>query len=266
MMWIAKFLMGIAIAYGALCLALYLAQRSFIYFPDTNFPALPEKDGTGFIRVSTEDGLMLIGWYSPAQDGKKTILYFHGNAGNIEHRLPLAQEYIAQGYGVLLAEYRGYGGNPGSPSEEGFYKDADAYVSFLTQHDVSASQIILYGESIGSGVAVEIAKRNPNIAALLLVTPLSRALDLAEKHYSFVPVKYLLKDHFDNISKITDLNMPVVFFMASKDEVIAPEFSEALYEQAGDKKHRYDFADAGHNTLPIEELNTKVIEVIRALQ
>lgn len=263
--WIAKFLMGLVIAYGAFCLALYLAQRSFIYFPDTNFPALPEKDDTGFVRVSTDDGLMLIGWYSPAQEGKKTIVYFHGNAGNIEHRLPLAQEYIAQGYGVLLAEYRGYGGNPGSPSEEGFYKDAAAYLDFLNQQDVPSDQIVLYGESIGSGVAVEMAKRYSGIAALLLVTPLSRALDLAEKHYSFVPVKYLLKDRFDNLSKIADLKMPVVFFMAGKDEVIAPEFGNTLYEAASAKKHRYDFSDAGHNTMPVGELNAKVIEVIRAL-
>lgn len=257
-----KILFWLAALYVALCIALYVSQRSFIYFPDKSFPVLPEEGDAGFVRVDTQDGLTLIGWYSPAKEGRKTILYFHGNAGSIGGRLPLMQAYIDQGYGVLMAEYRGYAGNPGKPSEEGFYTDADAYVEFLTHNGVAARDVVLYGESIGSGVAVEMAQRHPDVAAVVLVTPFTSFVDIARKSYGFVPVDYLLKDKFDNLSKIGRVKAPVYFFIAGRDEIMDALWGEALYDAAGPRKFRKDFPDAGHNTIDVSALNGEVLRML----
>ncbi len=261
-LWFGKALFWFVVVYAALCIALYMSQRSFIYFPDKDFPVLPEEGDAGFIRVDTQDGLTPIGWYSPAKEGRKTILYFHGNAGNIGGRLPLMQAYIDQGYGVLMAEYRGYAGNLGRPSEDGFYADAEAYLEFLRHHEVPAHEIVLYGESIGSGVAVEMAQRHPDVAALLLVTPFTNFADIAKKTYGFVPIEYLLKDRFDNLAKIAGVKVPAYFFIAGRDEIIDASWGDALYDAAGTRKSRVDYPQAGHNTIDISALNNDVLRIL----
>ncbi len=263
---IGKFFLGIFIFYAALCATLFLVQRSLIYYPDKRFPEISEREDGGFIRVATDDGLTLIGWYMPAAPGKKTILYFHGNAGHIGHRLPMVETYINEGYGVLLAEYRGYGGNPGKPSEQGFYKDARAYLDFLRAgRGVPLSDIILYGESIGSGPAVQMAFEHAGIGGLLLITPFSSALDLARRTFFFVPVEMLMRDRFDNLSKISALSLPQYYFVAGADEVIPAESSRLLYEAAPEPKFWHEFPTMTHNQIHQESLIQAVSKVLADL-
>src|SRR5205085_2557242 len=117
--------------------------------------------------LTTADGLALLCWYLPPPEGRPVVLYFHGNGGNIGYRADRVARFAAEGFGVLMLEYRGYGGNPGSPSEAGFIADAEAALRFLHNEGVAASRVVLYGESLGSGVAVQIAARHP-VAALIL--------------------------------------------------------------------------------------------------
>lgn len=263
---VMRFLLGVAMAYAALCLTLVITQRSHIYHPNIEFPAIPEREGASYIRVATEDGLTLVGWYAPAQEGKQTIVYYHGNAGNIGHRWRAVRPHVEKGYGVLLAGYRGFGGNEGRPSEQGFYKDARAYISFLTdERDVPLSDIVLYGESIGSGPAVQMATEYPDAAALILITPFSSIADIARDRFFFLPTDLMLFDRFDNIDKVGALSMPQYYFAAGADEIIPPKFTLALYEAASEPKAWRLFDGVGHNDIHKPELTKAVQDVLAGL-
>lgn len=262
---ITKFFISVILAYVGFCLVLFVIQRQMIYSPDKNFPMIEETGYAGFIRVSTEDSLELIGWFSPPDIGKKTLVYFHGNAGHIGHRYPLIRSYLDQGYGVLLVEYRGYGGNPGSPSEQGFYRDARAYIEFLKARGIAESDLVLYGESIGSGVAVQMANEYPKASALLLVTPFSSALALAKKTFFFLPVDWLMWDKYDNLSKITTIKAPKFFFIAGQDEIVPAGSSGELFDKATAPKARQDYPDKSHNSVFTEKLIADIQEVLNDL-
>ena len=157
------------VAYAALVGGLYLFQRQLLYFPDRARPELfgLEQLGVREATLMTEDGLSLLSWYLPARPGRAVIAYFHGNGGHIGYRAERLLRFAREGYGVLMAEYRGYGSNPGTPSEAGFYADGRAALAFLDREGVAPSRVVLYGESLGSGVAVALAvqdqDRRPDI-------------------------------------------------------------------------------------------------------
>lgn len=261
-----KFLAWGALIYAAFCTALYLAQRSLIYYPDKTLPDLPTGPGADFIQVTTRDGLSLKGWYSPAEPGRHTILYFHGNAGSIEQRLPLFDAHIKAGYGVLMAEYRGYGGNPGHPSEQGLYHDARAYLDYLlSAQNIPPGRIVLYGESIGTGPAIQLAYEHPDLAAVLLITPFASLSDVARRALPIIPLKGLLKDRFDNIAKVQDLPMPLYFFIAEADEFIPAQSVHSLYAAARGPKERFIFDGVTHNAIHDDPLIAAVADVLAGL-
>ena len=141
------------IAYLAVLSSLYVFQRQLLYFPDKSRPQLAglAQLGVREIRLTTADGLSLFSWYLPPREGRPVILYFHGNGGNIGYRADRMQRFAREGYGVLMLEYRGYGGNPGTPTEAGLYDDARAGLDFLQREAIAADRLVLYGESLGSG-------------------------------------------------------------------------------------------------------------------
>lgn len=264
---LSRFFLGVLILYAAFCATLFVTQRNHIYHPNEEFPSIPERAGAGFVRVASDDGLTLIGWHAPAQDNKKTILYFHGNAGHIGHRWRMVEPYVEAGYGVLLASYRGYGGNEGRPSEQGFYHDARAYLNFLTgERDVPLPRIVVYGESIGSGPAVQIASENPDLAGLVLITPFSSVADIARDKFFYVPVDLFLLDRFDNIAKVGALAMPQYYFAAGADEIVPPASTRALYEAASEPKFWHEFPNLGHNRINHPALIEAVTDVLAAME
>lgn len=242
-----------------LCYAIFLAfmfvnQRSFIYFPDKNryHPAqagLPEAE---MIAVRSE-GLdqAIEGWYvPPSVEGMPVILYFHGNAGNQAIRVPRARHYIEQGYGVLLAGYRGYGGNPGRPAEKGFFADGLAYFDWLEdQAGIPEERIVIYGESLGTGVAVWLATRKLNIRALVLEAPYSSLVDIARARFFFIPVDLLMRDRYTSAKRISGVTAPVLFLHGQRDMVVPPRYGQRLYDAANQPKTMRLFPDAGHNDL-----------------
>lgn len=254
--------------YVSFCAILFFMQRKLIYFPDKKRPVAPEN--TVIANVKTEDGLDLQGWYFPPRESRPVIVFFHGNAANIFLRQQKVNEYLDAGYGVLLAEYRGFGGNPGDISEQGFYLDAKAYVKWLLdQKALDPSALIIYGESIGGGVAVEVAanlsREGRSPLALVLEVPFTSLLDMARLYYPFVPVDFLLKDRFMNGEKIGDVRAPLLVVNGDRDEVIPYQQGQKLFEMAGEPKKYVQIPGGDHNSLHRKGLQKHVLEFLAGI-
>jgi pimeloyl-ACP methyl ester carboxylesterase len=171
--------------YGLLLGGMFVFQRSLLYFPPADRPVLGSVGGSGIeaVTVTTEDGLDLVHWYRPpvTPDGP-VVAIFHGNAGHIGDRVPKYWPLLKAGFGVFFAEYRGYGGNPGSPTEEGLTADGHSVMSHLTAQGIAPERIVLYGESLGTGVAIKLAAEHP-VAGLVLEAPPGAIAELAQAHY-----------------------------------------------------------------------------------
>lgn len=247
---LARLVFQLLAIYVIVLLAVYFMQRSLQYFPDKNYPGEPADSGVPAMReveLKTEDGLTLNAWFAPpAKRDGKIVVYYHGNAGHIGHRAAKAQHFIDKGMGVLLVDYRGFGGNPGNPSEKGLYHDGRAAIRFLEQKEYTISQFVIYGESIGSGVATQMALEiQPRY--LILEAPFSSASDVAKKRYFFLPVDFLMKDRYDNADKIADIKTSLLVVHGDEDGVIPIELGRKLFERA---QHPKEFItiNGGHHS------------------
>lgn len=238
------------ISYVAMLSYLFLFQRQLLYFPDRSHPflaGLPQL-GVREVALQTADGLSLSAWFLPPPDGAPAIAYFHGNGGNIAYRADRLMRFARAGYGVLLVEYRGYGGNPGSPSEAGFTADADAACEFLGRQGIVGERLVLWGESLGSAVAIRLAATQ-KIAALILESPFTSIAAVAQYHYPLVPAGLLVWDRFDALSRIGEVTAPILFLQGGRDSVVPPRFGQQLFDAAPGPKQHWFAADAGHEEL-----------------
>lgn len=247
-----RILLVVAIIYLSAVAYMYFNQRSLQYAPDAISIGTPAEAGVPSMQVvttKTDDGLELVNWYAPpASENGKIIVFFHGNAGSIKGRAYKAADFIAKGYGFMLVEYRGYGGNKGFPTEEGFYKDARAALKWLEEQGHQPSQLIFYGESIGTGVAVEMAvEKQP--AQVILEAPFTSAADVARSRYGWLPVDLLMKDRFDSIKKITTIKSPLLILHGDNDLVVPFNEGKLLYEKANEPKLFSEFTGGGHSDL-----------------
>jgi len=258
---IVALLKRLLIAYVLICLIMWAFQRELMYLPTTDIQS-PEAYGiTGFdpLRLTSKDGTPISAWFRTAQAGFPTLLYFHGNGGNLASRAHYFHLLASAGFGVLALDYRGYGASEGNPSEEGFYQDARATVEYaLAKAALPANQIILYGESIGTGVAVQMASEYP-AAALVLHSPFTSIEDIAKDSYPWLPVHYLLKDRFDSLSKLADVSEPLLLFHGEQDTIVPVALGKELFAHAREPKEALYFPDGGHNDLPLEELTRALI-------
>lgn len=206
-----------AIGYAAVAGTVYSKQRSFLYFPKQEI----KESAPGFQIVSfqTRDGLTLAAGYKPADAGRPTLLAFHGNGADWQSMADGLRPLIDRGYGILSVEYRGYQGNPGTPSEAGIYEDGRAALRWLGSNGVPASQVVAVGNSLGSGVAVQLATEAP-IRALVLVSPMSSMVRLASARMSWLPVNLLLRDRYDNLAKLPAVEVPIMILHGDADKVI----------------------------------------------
>lgn len=270
-------LIAIAIGvYTALVGGLYLVQRELIYHPTQSLPS-PETSGVPemkVVRLTTEDGITLTSWYRPAQGDLPTIVYFQGNGGNIAGRGTKVRAYLDAGFGVLLAGYRGYGGNPGRPSEQGLYADGRAHLDFLKNQNIPPKQWVMYGESLGSGVAVQMAferarggqgKTDVSVGAVVLEAPFSSLGDAAQSHYPFVPARYMIKDRFDSIAKIDKIKAPLFVFNGDMDGVIHPNQGRRLFNAAKEPKEAHWITGGGHNNLYDFGVSRLVVDFIERM-
>lgn len=224
-------------------LVLFFAQRRLIYPAP---PAAGPVSAAGFERVGlpTDDGLTLTALYRPAHAGQPTVIFFHGNAASLSGSL-VATEALAQaGYGLLLPEYRGYGGNPGAPDETGLVRDAAAAAAFLRQRDVPDGAIIAYGNSLGSGPATALATSRP-LAGLALVSGYQSLPDLVAAKLAPLPLRALVRDRFDNFAKLQHSNVPVLVMHGDADQVIPVAQGRSLGSARADIVNR-EVREAGH--------------------
>lgn len=248
---IRDLVIGSAVVYVCVGLALTVFQRRLIYVPDTSVPQRSEFGAVDYteVRYRTEDGIDLFAWHRPPRrPGFPTILYLHGNAGHIGHRIGKAAPYVKAGYGIFLAEYRGYGGNGGRPEEAGLYRDARAAMAALQRDGVAAGQVVLYGESLGGAVAVEIARHFP-VRALVLEAPVASVSALGKRRFPMFPVGLLLRDRYEAVDSIAGVEAPLLVLHGEKDGIVPVSHGKTLHARAtGVKKARY-YPEAGHNDL-----------------
>jgi uncharacterized protein len=247
---VLPFLGFAVVAYAALVGGLYFFQRQLLYFPDRARPELfgLEQLGVREVMLATEDGLSLLSWYLPARPGRPVIAYFHGNGGHIGYRAERLLRFAREGFGVLMAEYRGYGGNPGTPSETGFYTDGRAALDFLAREGVAPNRLVLYGESLGSGVAVELAAQH-EIAALVLEAPFTSVAEVAQCHFPYVPAARMVTDRFDSLSRIGQVRAPILVLHGERDRVVPVRYGRALFDAAPEPKEDWFAPEAGHEDL-----------------
>jgi fermentation-respiration switch protein FrsA (DUF1100 family) len=231
--------------------ALYYGQRALLYHPNQKIP-VPEVYGVpemSVVKVPTTDGLALHAWWrAPTDVAKPIIVYYHGNAGHIGDRAGKIRAVLDAGYGVLFMSYRYNAGVGGTPSEAGLFLDGEAAIQFLTTAGHGVEHLVMYGESLGSGVAVEMAARH-NVAAVVLEAPYTNMADVAQHHYWYTPARWLLKDRFDSASRIRDVKAPVLVFHGGRDRVIPDRYGRGLYDVASQPKEFHFFENGAHNDL-----------------
>lgn len=238
----------VALAWIALAMAvtlglLWVFQRSLIYLPSQHVPDPPS--GVEEVTYETEDGLSLTGWLLRARDERGVVIVFNGNAGNRAGRLPLGEALVDEGYSVLLTDYRGYGDNPGSPSEQGLAMDARAAVSFA-RDDLRSTDLVYFGESLGAAVAIGLANEHPP-EALVLRSPFSSLVAVAGHHYWYLPASLLLEDRYENVTRIESIEVPVLVIAGSTDDIVPTGQSREVYEAAVEPKRLVIVDGAGHN-------------------
>jgi uncharacterized protein len=242
--------MALAVIYAAALAGVYLMQRQLQYFPSRSDPA-PETLGlTGVERLNlpTPDAETVVLWYAAPTGNRPVILFFHGNAGSIADRADRLSFYLSKGFGAAFLSYRGYGGSSGSISETGLITDAQTAYDHLRGLGIPATRIAVVGESLGTGVAVQLAARN-SAAALVLEAPYSAAVDVAGISYPWLPVRLLMKDQFRSQDHIGKVTAPLLILHGTEDRVIPFSLGERLFAAANDPKTFLSLGTVGHEAL-----------------
>jgi hypothetical protein len=244
--WLAA-LLGLAAALYTLHVALlWLGQRRILYKPDPAPPLPPPAappDRRDLATV-TDDGLRLHHWIWPAPaDDRPILVVFHGNAGNRGGTVAKYERAVAWGCGLVLTDYRGYGGNPGRPTEPGLIRDGLAVVDALTAQGVAPARLVLHGESLGSGVATAVAAQRP-VGGLILEAPFDSIAALAQRIYWYTPAKWLLRDPWDSAARIGAVRCPILVLHGGQDTLIPPLHGRRLFDAAPEPKS-WRFFEAG---------------------
>ena len=237
------------VCYVGLVAVMYLAQRALMYFPyaarmapaDADFPQAREVD------LTAADGVRILAWTVPPKPGKPVVLYFHGNGGSVAHRVPRFRKLVDDGTGLVALSYRGYGGSDGKPTEDGLIADGRAAYDFARATYPDA-KIVLWGESLGTGVAVALAGEK-DVAAVILEAPFTSAADVAFSAYPFIPVRLLMKDQFRSDERIGKVTAPVLVMHGARDRIVPFRLGERLFALANEPKQFVRFADGGHEEI-----------------
>lgn len=227
-------------------------EQRYIYFPDRQLVATPAAVGLAYeeVRFAAADGVRLHGWYLPGEPGRPLVLFCHGNAGNISHRLESLRLLHDLGLSVFLFDYRGYGQSEGSPGEEGTYADARGALAWLGERGWPPERLIYAGESLGAAVAVQLALEHPP-AGLVLEAPFTSIAAMGRHHYFLLHflLGWLLDARYDNLAKIGRVRSPLLIIQGEADSIVPPAMARRLYEAAGGPKTLRLIPGADHNDL-----------------
>jgi fermentation-respiration switch protein FrsA (DUF1100 family) len=250
---VRKVLVGIGFAalcvYVGIATVLYVSQRSLMYFPDTTrvSPAQAGLAQAEEVALTAADGVGVTVWHVAPKVDKPVILYFHGNGGALRYRVERFKRLITDGIGLAALEYRGFGGNAGAPTERGLIADAEAAYAFAAAR-YPAKQIVVWGESLGSGVAVAIAAEKP-VGRVILEAPFTSTAAVASLHYWYMPVRLLMKDQFHSDERIGKVTAPLLILHGFQDKTVPYAMGEQMFELANQPKHIVKFLDGGHEDL-----------------
>lgn len=268
MSFVLKAALGFVCAYLLIVLAAHWGQRRLMYYPSPERVRPLQAGITGVEErvLTAPDGVRLIAWYAKAKPGQPTLLYFHGNAGNLAGRVHRMRALMGEGWGVYMLSYRGYSGSGGSPSEKDNIADARLAYGALVLEGVNPAALVLYGESLGSGVAARLATERP-AAGLILEAPFTSILEIAQTAYPFLPVSYLLADRYQTDKVIKQVHMPLLILHGQQDGVIDVDMGRRLFALANEPKQLIVFPEGGHSNLyaPDSDAIGKIREWLRGL-
>ena len=249
---------GLTVGYGAIVGLAFAFQDHLLFQPSSRLLATPDDAGMPYetVHLDTEDGETLHGWWIPARNvsretssdtsGTNTLLFFHGNAGNISGRLESVRQFHRLGLNVLIVDYRGYGQSTGSPTEEGIYRDAEACWRYLVETKrIAPQEVVVFGRSMGGGPATWLAAREKP-GAVILESVFPNVPDVGAHHYSFLPGRALATNQFDNESRVAEIDAPKLVIHSRQDQVVPFELGRRVYEAAAEPKQFLEI-DGGHN-------------------
>lgn len=244
---------------------MYIIQRKLVFKPEAGLLP-PDEYGLSELNtheLTTDDGEHIECWYHPPVNGEKIILYFHGNKFNLGDDVRVAhfRSFLDKGFGLCVISFRGYGNSSGTPTEEGFYHDARAALKFLKVNKIKQSQIILFGESLGTGVATKMAEENPKIKYVALEAPYTSVCNVAASRHPYLPVHMLMKDHFNSIGRIKTIHANLIIFHGNNDKTIPVTHGKQLYEAANEPKEIILFDDVDHIDFPTDAIADHLAEI-----
>ena len=259
-MFFTKFIILIISIYLLILVFLYFYQGKLLYHPNINSYA--DADNLEIkikkVKISTSDHHNLLGWFYEKDISKKTILFLHGNAGSLNNRIYKLNHFQNLDVNFLIIAWRGFSGNSGKPNEKGLYEDARSAVRWLKSVGIKEEKIILYGESLGTAVVVEIAQ-DKNFGGIILESPFTSMIEMGKKYYSFFPVKFLIKDRYESIKKIKNIHVPVLVMHGKKDKIVPFEMGKKIYNYANFPKFSY-FSDYDDHMM---EYNEKLLKAVK---
>ena len=260
MKYLYLILSSIIISYTVVIIFIYFYQRNLLYHPsENNYQGDKIQFDYDEIFIKVDEEIKLKSWIIEKDFKKyKTLIIFHGNAGHLSNRIYKLNELYKLDINILLISWRGFSGNKGSPTEQNLYKDAEAAIKWLNGKNINNNQIILYGESLGSGVAVELGKKN-NFNSIILESPFTSIENSAKIYYPYLPVRLLLKDRYDSIGKIKMINTPILIMHGEKDDVVPFSMGKELFEKANSPKYSYFTTDDDH----MMEFNSNLLQKIK---
>ena len=248
-MFLLKCLFVVVAIFGCVVAAAYVGQRKLMYFPDPTrtAPAAAGLPAAEEVLLTTADVEKVIAWHVPPKGDRPVVLYFHGNGGSLAGRAKRFRAFTADGTGLFALSYRGYGGSTGRPTETGLIADADAaYALVAARYPVE--RIVVWGESLGTGVAVAVAESH-KISQLVLESPFTSAADVGARGYWFLPVHLLMKDPFHSDERIGKVTVPLLILHGTDDAVVPFALGEKLFAMANEPKRFLRFEGGGHNNL-----------------
>jgi fermentation-respiration switch protein FrsA (DUF1100 family) len=238
--------------YSATTFALWALQRELLYHPDARVSVPPSHypmlAGVRELELTAADGIELVAWYAPAPSGRPTVVLFHGNGSSLRGERYRLKHFMDASMGALMVAYRGYSGSAGSPTEEGLYADARAAIDWLEANAVPRASIVLYGQSLGSGVATKMAAER-DFGALILEAPYTSTVDVAAHRFPIIPVSWLMEDRFDSIARIGEIYEPLLIMHGDADFVIPQSQARRLFAAAHEPKQAFWPTGVGHNDL-----------------
>ena len=255
-----KLFLTIFLIYFVILFFLFFYQRNLLYHPnENNYSGDQLTVDIKEVKITTQDNIELLAWYHEKNlKDYKTILYFHGNAGSLENRIHKLNHFKNLDINFLIIAWRGFSGNEGKPSEQGLYEDGESAVKWLLNKGIEEKNIILYGESLGTGIATHISQ-NKNFAGVILETPFTSMVDVAKTFYPYIPVSLVLKDKFENKKKMKNISSPILVMHGELDQIVPFRMGEKIYKIANNPKYSY-FTKYDNHMMEYDE------NLIRALE